>query len=630
MERAQQAAERAAERARQAAERARDKSDDSRSDSNAASSSASSSPSGSASSNASASSSASSNASGNASSSPPSTASSSGSGSSGSNAGSASSSDKSAKNSDSSDSKSAKSDRRNDSSAAAVKDEPPPATLAEFFKRLSGSSDTTTTGTAKPAEGAAKPTSTPSPVPATGQTTPTQTAPAAGTTAAKPRPALGPLQFPPVGSPLREVLAVNPTRKTLEEAERLKFRITRSTSLPALGLNITQLVPPDTMDPVTAQQFLSASITGSSFALNRRYRPFRAASGAKEKVEPPINRSGEGGCAGERCFGPQIIGWKPELAACTKGVKIGVIDTPVDHRHPAFERAHVSVGTFLAKGQKPAAPAHGTGVLALLAGAAHSTTPGLVPEAEFFVGDIFYVDEEGQASADTVSLLKALDWMDRWEVKVVNLSVAGPHDPLMQQAIEISSRNGTIFIAAAGNDGPEAPAAYPAAYHDVIAVTAVGRDKRGYRHANRGAYIDLAAPGVEIWTALPGSRESFQSGTSFAVPFATAVLATVTADSGVRRKEDLLNRVRYVDLGAPGRDPVYGRGLIVAPERCGPGRAPDPNPPAVATTVATSPVPSASKATSTATAAPTLAPSGLTSSPLWAPNVSYSFSGSRP
>jgi subtilisin family serine protease len=67
--------------------------------------------------------------------------------------------------------------------------------------------------------------------------------------------------------------------------------------------------------------------------------------------------------------------------------------------------------------------------------------------------------------------------------------------------------------------------AYPAAYPEVIAVTAVDRNKRSYAEANHGTYIDMAAPGVRIWTALPNNQQGMLSGTSFAAPFVTAIAA---------------------------------------------------------------------------------------------------------
>ena len=83
------------------------------------------------------------------------------------------------------------------------------------------------------------------------------------------------------------------------------------------------------------------------------------------------------------------------------------------------------------------------------------------------------------------------------KVDVINMSMSGPADELLQKAIVDMSAGGVVFVAAAGNGGPSAPPSYPAAYEQVIAVTAVDKNLRGYIHANHGDYIDVAAPGVE-------------------------------------------------------------------------------------------------------------------------------------
>ena len=152
--------------------------------------------------------------------------------------------------------------------------------------------------------------------------------------------------------------------------------------------------------------------------------------------------------------------------------------------------------------------------------------------------------------------------------KLINMSFSGPQDDLVQARITAMRTQGFVFTAAAGNEGPAAVPAYPAAYPDVIAVTAVTKDLHIYPSASRGAEIDLAAPGVGIWTAAPNSREAYRTGTSFAAPFATAVLALQRPDVLYAPKDKLLDRVKTVGLGPPGRNPIYGRGLLQAPSEC--------------------------------------------------------------
>ncbi len=85
-------------------------------------------------------------------------------------------------------------------------------------------------------------------------------------------------------------------------------------------------------------------------------------------------------------------------------------------------------------------------------------------------------------------------------------------------------------------------------------MTAVTKGMKNSPYANRGAHIDVAAPGVDIWTAWPEAREGYRSGTSFASPFVTGVLAVYPPDVLRASKESLLERVNITDLGPPGRD----------------------------------------------------------------------------
>ncbi len=126
-----------------------------------------------------------------------------------------------------------------------------------------------------------------------------------------------------------------------------------------------------------------------------------------------------------------------------------------------------------------------------------------------------------------MNLLNALAWLDALDVRLVNMSFSGPPDELLETAIAKMHAKGVVFVAAAGNEGPAAPPSYPAAYPSVIAVTAVGEFCQGYRYANRGSYVDIAAPGVDVWTALPNGMQGYKSGTSFAAPFVTSIIAAM-------------------------------------------------------------------------------------------------------
>ena len=375
-----------------------------------------------------------------------------------------------------------------------------------------------------------------------------------------------------------EVLASDLNDQDLEQARTLGFKIESAGHFATLDTTITRLTAPSGLDALGALDLLRRELTGGRLALNRYYRVYRTARGDNRTGPDQGLRNqlpSRTKCTGDQCYGLSLIRWRPSLSDCTRSARIGVIDTPIDHRHPAITGKDVQVGTFVTGRRKRSADWHGTGVLALLTGDGNTTTPGLIPNASFYVADIFSQDAAGVPVAESVSLLQAFEWMDAFGVKIINLSLAGPKDPLVEQAIARLSKKGVIFIAAAGNDGPTAPPNYPAAYAPVIAVTAVNKKLRSYRYANRGRHIDFAAPGVGIWTAAPGQKEGYRSGTSFAVPFVTAVAATHYRQLAKPSKSSLLGVVATRDLGPKGHDKIYGRGLIQAPATCG-GRQPGP------------------------------------------------------
>jgi hypothetical protein len=365
-----------------------------------------------------------------------------------------------------------------------------------------------------------------------------------------------------------EVLAVGLNPRSISRARQLGFSINETGLEQEQGALLT-LYTPTGIDSLRAITLLRRELPRDAFHLNWIYRPYNAAQDDPEGPQiPPDQPGGGGGCVGDKCYGRAAIGWNEKLNGCARGINVGVIDTDVDLGHPAFSGQKITRRTFVADGKQSSANGHGTGVLALLAGGRDSGTPGLIPEAQFFFADVFFTDSNGETITDTVSLLKALEWLEGSRTKIVNMSFSGPEDGLVQVRLKSMRARGVAFTAAAGNQGPAAVPSYPAAYPEVVAVTAVGKDMRVYVSANRGPYVDVAAPGVRIWTAIPGARGGYKTGTSFAAPFATAILALQQPDSLSAAKEELLDRMKAAELGPKGRDPIYGRGLLQAPEEC--------------------------------------------------------------
>jgi subtilisin family serine protease len=274
-------------------------------------------------------------------------------------------------------------------------------------------------------------------------------------------------------------------------------------------------------------------------------------------------------CRGERCFGHQLIDWPlPGSDACLHSVRIGIVDTAVDRRQAGLGFLALSTKHFADSGQ-PSDPSHGTAVAGLLAGSPTRGYPGLLPQAKIYAADVFHTDQKGSSLTTAAFIAEGINWLMWQRVHVINISLAGPPNRLLETAVAAARRENFPLVAAAGNHGPDAAPAFPAAYDGVIAVTAVDTRLRLYARANRGDHISIAAPGVGVWTPSAEGGQ-YQTGTSFAAPFVSAAVAGLRAkgDMSAGAIEDHLS-ASAMDLGPPGKDPLYGWGLLQATSVCG-------------------------------------------------------------
>jgi hypothetical protein len=235
--------------------------------------------------------------------------------------------------------------------------------------------------------------------------------------------------------------------------------------------------------------------------------------------------------------------------------KVGLVDAAVDTKHPMLKEVVVNARSF-DPATKPLNDSHGTAVASLIAEAA--------PGATVFAANVFTFSTDGREIATADAIVRGLDWLGNMKVAVINLSLTGPANPILEAMIQRLSAKGHLLVAAVGNEGPRGAPQFPAAYDKVVGVTAVDGKNRVYLYANHGDYVDFAAPGVDRRVAnTEGSTETV-SGTSYASPIVAARLAASLDVPDVARAkravETLAAEAR--DLGAPGRDPVFGHGLI--------------------------------------------------------------------
>ena len=240
-------------------------------------------------------------------------------------------------------------------------------------------------------------------------------------------------------------------------------------------------------------------------------------------------------------------------------LRIGIIDSSVDRSHSTFAHASITSKRFVENESPP--NLHGTAIVSIIVGS-DPLALGLAPKAEIFAAEVFDETEEQGQFASTVSLIKALNWLVTAGVSVINISLAGPPNRLLETALSRVRQKGILAVAAAGNGGPMAQPMYPAAYPEVVAVTATDNRGRAFRLANRGEYVDIAAPGVNIRHARPGGGFIASSGTSYAVPFVTVAAARLMQST--TEPTAMLDRLytSALDIGAPGRDQIYGYGQL--------------------------------------------------------------------
>jgi len=206
--------------------------------------------------------------------------------------------------------------------------------------------------------------------------------------------------------------------------------------------------------------------------------------------------------------------------ATGKHILVAVIDSDIDAKHP--DLAGAIVKRFDALGGDTHPHPHGTAMAGAIA--AHGKLLGIAPAAQLLCARAFD-DATGPARGTSFAIYKSLQWAADNGARVVNMSFAGPEDPTLHRLLEAAYRKNMVLVAAAGNAGPKSAPLYPAADPDVIAVTATDSDDSLYKMANRGSYIAIAAPGVEVLVAAPGQAYQLTTGTSVAAAHVSGIAA---------------------------------------------------------------------------------------------------------
>ena len=197
----------------------------------------------------------------------------------------------------------------------------------------------------------------------------------------------------------------------------------------------------------------------------------------------------------------------PEAHALSRGanVTVAVIDSGIDVAHPELKDAIAESFDALGgkEGSKQGPHVHGTGIAGAIV--SHARLMGSAPKARILAIRAFGAAANGAESTSFV-ILKSLDFAASHGAQIVNMSFAGPKDPLVERGIAAAATKGMVLVAASGNAGPKSPPLYPAANPDVIAVSATDAHDRLFPASNRGGHIALAAPGVDIFLPAPDGK----------------------------------------------------------------------------------------------------------------------------
>ncbi len=249
--------------------------------------------------------------------------------------------------------------------------------------------------------------------------------------------------------------------------------------------------------------------------------------------------------------------------ATGKGVRVAIIDSGVDAESP--EIAGRIVARYDTVGGKFQPHPHGTAIAGAIL--AHSKLLGVAPDAEVIAVRAFTGEGKTDgAEGTTYQILDGLEFAAAQQARIVNMSFAGAHDAMLARSLRKLRAKGVAEIAAAGNGGAKSDPLYPGAEPGVIAVTATDQGGHLFQMANRGSYIAVAAPGVDILLPAPGDTLQIASGTSIAAAEVTGIAALALQRYGILTPDALISALA---AGARKPDPAasadeYGAGVIDA------------------------------------------------------------------
>jgi len=343
------------------------------------------------------------------------------------------------------------------------------------------------------------------------------------------------------------VVASNDIATDLEQkAAHWGYALKRKEPLDGLGLLVLTFDCPPGIDPHVASRELEQLSPQSNVGANHRYSFQASLNAAQIAAQTPKH------------YANALIEWPED--GCEVKRSIGMIDGGIDPNANILRVASVQSRSFI-ENVSPIAVEHGTAVAEILVG------PGRLSGGTLYSAAVVGTDSNGEVYSGVEPMLKALDWMVKSEVQVVNISLAGPYNRALQRGVDRAVDKGVVIVAAVGNSGADSEPQFPAALPSVIAATAVDADGQVYNKAVHGPHVDVAAPGVDVWL---DEQSRYLTGTSVAAPFIAAMIAAdkelASAENAKQLRRKLISA--SYDLGEIGPDPIYGAGLLQFNRTC--------------------------------------------------------------
>ncbi|MFJ7848260.1 S8 family serine peptidase [Peribacillus sp. NPDC097224] len=250
----------------------------------------------------------------------------------------------------------------------------------------------------------------------------------------------------------------------------------------------------------------------------------------------------------------------------TKGspdIKVAVIDAGIQATHPEL-KDHIIMPFNAVTGSNKTLPSndHGTHVAGIIGASLNGKgIAGIAPNIKIIPVNVFSENE-----ADIFTIIDGIDYAVKSGADIINLSLTmEDYTEVLDYSIQSAWKKGILIVAAAGNEDTKTEQ-YPAALDHVLGVSATTKQDKKADFSNYGTSIDLAAPGLDIYSTVPWNSYDVMSGTSMAAPVVSGVSALVLSKNPFLTPAEVADilQTSSKDLGVMGRDDFYGYGRVDA------------------------------------------------------------------